>query len=247
VAQDFVALLENWRPAEGSEAAQIKEKFAGWDGNLSLDSQQALIYEVWLSRLSGKLTAKVLPVPRTNPRAVLASLKTIPQLDALLDKSLTEALADIERRLGPDQSHWTWGNLHRVYFRHPINIATQADGGNAPAPFGLDSAAAHREHALDNFDLRPVPRPGDANTVNATGGGQNYSEAYGASYRQIIDLSDWDRSVMTNVPGESGVPGSKHYDDLVAPWAKGEYHPMPFSRKAVEAAAEERMMLVPAK
>ncbi|MFL6466086.1 MAG: penicillin acylase family protein [Bryobacteraceae bacterium] len=247
VAQAFVRLLEDWNPPAGSEAAQIKEKFTGWDGNLSLDSQQALIYEVWLSRLSGKLTAKVLPVPRTNPRAVLASLKTVPQFNDLLNKSLTEALADIERRLGPDQSHWTWGNLHRVYFRHPLNIATQADAGNSPTPFGLDSAAAHREHALDNFDLRPVPRPGDANTVNATGGGQNFSEAYGASYRQIIDLSDWDRSVMTNVPGESGVPGSKHYDDLVAPWAKGEYHPMPFSRKAVEAAAEERIALVPAK
>jgi penicillin G amidase len=193
------------------------------------------------------LTAKVLPVPRTNPRAVLASLKTVPQLHDLLDKSLTEALAEIERRLGPDQSHWTWGNLHRVYFRHPLNLTTQVYGGNAPAPFGLDSAAAHREHVLDNFDLRPVPRPGDANTVNATGGGQNYSEAYGASYRQIIDLGDWDRSVMTNVPGESGIPGSKHYDDLVVPWAKGEYHPMPFSRAAVEAAAEERITLIPAK
>ena len=65
--------------------------------------------------------------------------------------------------------------------------------------------------------------------------------------REIIDVNDWDRSVMTNVPGESGVPGDKHYDDLLAAWAKGEYHPMPFSRKAVEAATEERILLVPAK
>jgi penicillin amidase len=246
VAQDFVKLLENWRPAPGSEGAQIKEKFAGWDGNLALDSQQALIYEAWLARLSGKLTAKVLPVPRTNPRSVLASLRTVPQLDALLDKSLAEALADIEHRLGPDQSRWTWGTLHRAYFRHPLNLVTAQGEGSAPAPFGLDGAAAHREHALDNFDLRPVPRPGDANTINATGG-PNYSETYGASYRQIIDVGNWDRSVMTNVPGESGVPGSKHYSDLVEPWAQGEYHSMPFSRQAVEAATEERVMLVPAK
>jgi penicillin amidase len=83
--------------------------------------------------------------------------------------------------------------------------------------------------------------------VNATAGGGNYAAAYGASYREIIDVNDWDRSVMTNVPGESGVPGDKHYDDLVGPWSKGEYHPMPFSRKAVEAATEERILLVPAK
>jgi penicillin amidase len=51
---------------------------------------------------------------------------------------------------------------------------------------------------------------------------------------------------MTNAPGESGNPGSRHYDDLVEPWAKGEYHPMPFSRQAVEAVTEERVVLNPA-
>jgi Penicillin amidase len=39
-------------------------------------------------------------------------------------------------------------------------------------------------------------------------------------------------------PGESGVPGDRQYGDLVEGWANGEYHPVPFSRKAVEAAAE---------
>ena len=99
----------------------------------------------------------------------------------------------------------------------------------------------------DISDIPSVARPGDAATVNATGGGPNYSEAYGASYREILDLNDWDRSVMTNVPGESGVPGSRHYADLVVPWSEGEYHPMPFSRQAVEAAAEEKITLVPAR
>jgi penicillin amidase len=40
---------------------------------------------------------------------------------------------------------------------------------------------------------------------------------------------------MTNVPGESGVPGNPHYGDLIKDWADGRYHQMPFSRKAVEA------------
>jgi penicillin amidase len=50
---------------------------------------------------------------------------------------------------------------------------------------------------------------------------------------------------MTNVPGESGDPTSKHYDDLIEDWAWGQYHPMPFTRKAVEAATEERLILKP--
>jgi penicillin G amidase len=111
-----------------------------------------------------------------------------------------------------------WGELHKAYFRHALGIASL----NLPA------------HS----------RPGDGYTVNATGG-TNYSQKTGASYREVLDLSDWDRSIMTNVPGESGVPGNPHYGDLINGWADGHYHPMPYSRKAVEAAAEERLTLVP--
>lgn len=247
VARDFVALLDNWHPAEGTEADTIKDQFQQWNADLTLDSRLALIYEIWSARLSAKLTAKVLPAPRTNPRAVLASLKGNSLLDDLLSKSLDEAINEIERRLGPDQAQWTWGKVHRVLFRHPLNAAAPPrPPGNDP-PFGLDSTAELREKRLEQFNIPPVARPGDANTINATGGGPNFTEAYGASYRQIVDLSDWDKSMMTNVPGESGVPGSPHYSDLVGPWSQGEYHPMPFSRKAVEEAGEEWLMLVPAR
>ena len=83
-----------------------------------------------------------------------------------------------------------------------------------------------------------------AYTVNATGG-DSYLQKHGASYREVLDLSDWDRSVMTNVPGESGNPGDPHYGDLIKGWADGHYHPLPYSKKAVEAAAESRLVLTP--
>ncbi len=107
-----------------------------------------------------------------------------------------------------------------MYFRHPLG--------------------------LKSFDLPAHARPGDAYTVNATGG-PNYTQTHGASYREVLDVSDWDRSVMTNVPGESGIPGNRHYGDLIQGWAEGQYHPMPYSRKAVEAAAEERLFLEPSR
>lgn len=247
VARDFLDLLKIWHPAEGSRDGRIKAQLLDWDCNLTVNSKPALIYELWHARLNAKLTAKVLPAPRIHPREVMESLKTNPDLNELLSSSLEEALAIIEHRLGADESHWTWGNLHKAIFRHPLTLPqTPSESASTFSQFGLDSAAARREHLLDSLNIPPVPRPGDANTVNATGGGPNYSEAYGATYRQIIDVQNWDRSVMTNAPGESGNPDSKHYDDLVQPWAKGEYHPMPFSRRAVEAAAEERILLKPA-
>src|SRR4051794_17844631 len=93
IAQQFVKLLETWTP-EGAEQAALKDEFLHWDGDLRTDSELACIFEVWSGRLSSKLTAKILPVPRTNPRSVLASLKTIPQADALLSQSLKEATSE---------------------------------------------------------------------------------------------------------------------------------------------------------
>jgi len=63
---------------------------------------------------------------------------------------------------------------------------------------------------------------------------------WGISRREAIG-----RSSYTNVPGESGNPGSKHYGDLLEDWAHGRYHPLPYSRKAVEAALDERILLTP--
>ncbi len=86
------------------------------------------------------------------------------------------------------------------------------------------------------FDLAPVERGGDFTTVNVTG-------QSGASFREIIDLSDWDNSVATSVPGQSGQPGSPHYDDLLAMWAEADYFPLPFSREAVEANVAHLLVL----
>ncbi|HTS65455.1 MAG TPA: penicillin acylase family protein [Candidatus Acidoferrales bacterium] len=143
----------------------------------------------------------------------------LPQGDiapAQLQQALETALDRAADQQGKDPAAWQWGKLHRLTLSHP--------SGNAA------------------WQLGPVARPGDANTVNATSGA-NFRQTNGASWREILDVGDWDRSVMTNVPGESGDPSSKHYGDLLADWVAGRYHPMPFTRHAVEAATGERIVL----
>ncbi len=217
-ARDFLALLRKWQPAEGSEQDKIRSDMLHWDCNVSMDSRPALLYEVWIEHLHRAILPKGIASARLAPDVLLKELQSSSEKGALLEKTLSESLSEIRERLGPDQAHWKWGNLHKAYFRHPLGVAA--------------------------LDLPAHSRPGDGYTVNATSG-PNYSQTHGASYREVLDLSDWDRSVMTNVPGESGVPGSKHYGDLIEGWADGTYHAMPYSRKAVEAATEERLMLVP--
>jgi penicillin amidase len=94
---------------------------------------------------------------------------------------------------------------------------------------------AFRHAFVSGFDLPTIERPGGAGTVAADG----------ASYREVLDVSDWDRSIVTNTPGQSGQPESPYYGNLLPLWASDDYFPLLFSRKTVEAHAAHRLTLRP--
>ena len=111
---------------------------------------------------------------------------------------------------------------------------------------GAVHVAELRHPVAKAFDLAPIARNGDANTVFATGGA-NLRQTSGASYREIIDLGNFDNSVAVNVPGQSGQPGSEHYDDLLSLWGSNSYFPLVFSRARVEQETKHVLMLEPAR
>ena len=96
------------------------------------------------------------------------------------------------------------------------------------------------EHPLwEGFDLPSVDRGGDRTTVNVARPGG------GPSFREILDFAEWDRSVATSTPGQSGQPGSPNYGNLRQMWADGEYFPLLYTRDAVESNAAHRLILRP--
>lgn len=88
---------------------------------------------------------------------------------------------------------------------------------------------------LSVFDLPTVERPGGAGTVAADG----------ATYREILDVSNWDRSMVTNTPGQSGQPESPFYGNLLPLWASDTYFPLVYTRARVNAETAHRLSLVP--
>jgi penicillin amidase len=86
---------------------------------------------------------------------------------------------------------------------------------------------------LSAFDLPTVERPGGTGSVAADG----------ASYREVLDVADWDRSIGTNVPGQSGQPGSPYYGNLLKLWAEDSYFPLVYSRVRVEAESAHKLVL----
>ena len=57
--------------------------------------------------------------------------------------------------------------------------------------------------------------------------------------------SDWDRSVVTNVPGQSGQPESPFYGNLLPLWDNAEYFPLVYSRPRVDREAAHKLALRP--
>ena len=124
-------------------------------------------------------------------------------------------------------SEWRWGKVHMVIFRHPLAIG-------APLDQVLNAGVAELG--------------GDRTTVNMASTDYNTwpREVIGIpAYRQIIDLSDFSKSLSMHSPGQSGQPASQHYGDLVTPWAEVTYHPMLFDRGAIEKEAKELLKLTP--
>jgi penicillin G amidase len=215
-ARRLQAIIRPWRPMRHNA---LVADFLQWDCRVTADSKVALLFELWMSRLPGAVFGRDFAARAINPEVLFKELEKAQPFPAkALADSLEAAVRDLDRVI-PDANKRMWGTLHQIQLRHPLNMA--------------------------RFDLPAVPRPGDANTVLAQSGA-NFRTTNGASYRQVIDLSDWDSSTMTNVPGESGDPGSKYYANLMDDWAKGRFHPMVYSRKAVEAATDERFLLTPA-
>lgn len=238
-ARELVPLLKGLKVVD-PRLRQARDFFLEWDYRMSKESAQAAVYAVWFQRLIANFIEQTAPAEAKslmtgamvyskmirslkNPdRKTFGAAMTSVRNEILL-KSLSQAFAELRERLGPEMRQWRWGDMHFAEFKHALSTdeATRAV-----------------------FDIERVPRGGDQSTVNMTGGG-NFVQTSGASFREILDLSDWDNSVAINVPGQSGQPTSPHYADLLPLWTAGEYFPMLFSRAKVEMYTRQRLMLEP--
>ncbi len=232
-------------------SARARDMLTTWNYVLDKDSVQAGIYAMWQRRLLVNAREVVVPAALRKavganfgstkklidwlqapdgrfgpPSAQTAQMDPIAGRDAIVAKSMDEAVAELTTRFGPDMQAWKYGQekYHHALIRHPlsnaVNAATRAKLG-----------------------VGPLPRGGDGMTVSATGNADN--QGSGGSLKIIADTEDWDNSVGLNTPGQSGDPDSPHYRDLFTLWAEGRYFPIAYSRKKVDSVTESVTRLTP--
>lgn len=233
VAQALVAAAAPQNEAEKTALTLLTT----WDGVMSPDSQAAALSEAALRHLIRQAL-----IPRLDAATVASYLNLMGYpymfVQALLDDPnhawwhgrreaiLSAALSAAVAELGSDPKGWTWGAIHAYTASHPLGSI----GPLRPI-----------------FNRGPYPAGGNWNTVNSGGyyPDRPYAMALGPAYRIIADPADWDASVSIMPGGQSGHPFSPHYADQIEPWLRGEYHPLPFSRQAITAAARHTLHLKP--
>lgn len=229
-------------PIALTHAASVSARaaLAGWDFVLDKDSVAAGVYAMWQRRLLAN--TRDLLVPAAGRGLVQVSTKRLIDLlyapdgrfganpiegrDALVARSLDEAVAELTTRFGPDMQGWRYGQAgyHHALVRHPMSNA-------------VNPAMRAR------LEAGPLPRGGDGMTVSATSNNDNQTS--GGSFKIIADTENWDNSVGVNTPGQSGDPNSPYYRNLFELWARGQYFPVAYSRTKVDSVTESVTRLTP--
>ena len=230
------ALAEGAEPQGDAEAAAL-DLLKNWDGVMAPDSAAASLSEVAMRHIIRLALAPKLDAEMTDAYLSLAAYPYM-FVQALLDdpdhpwwhgersKLLSDALSATVDELGEDQKKWAWGEIHQMTFAHPL-------GSIAPL--------------RPIFNRGPYPTGGNWNTVNSGAyyPDKAYAMGLGPAYRIISDPADWDATRSIIPSGQSGQPFSPYYDDQIDPWLAVDYHRLPFSQDAIQAAAVHTLTLEP--
>ncbi len=243
-ARELLPLLLKTNPKD-ELSRQALALLAAWDGAMSADRAEPLIFTAWWRELARALYADELGAAfeaNWSPRAAftLAALggksrwcddvrtKAVESCAEIQADSLRRALADLRSRYG-EPAGWKWGEVHAARHRHrPLSRQPWL------APF---------------FDFA-VPSAGGTYTVNVGRGdfsdrAEPLANRHGASLRMLADLGQPQASLFIHSGGQSGNPLSPHYKSFSAAWARGEYAPMLSERARLEAAGAQRLLLTP--
>ncbi len=209
-----------------------------WDYNFDKYSQTPLIYAEFFKHLLSNIYKDemgeelfndfvfVANVPYRSVRQLLDqkynswfdNIKTdeIETKETIIRKSLTDALDELENKLGKNMETWQWGNLHKVTFKHMfsgnsklvdklINIGPFKIGGDGTTIFNTEYSFAKSIDKYPRFKH------------------DEFENNLGPAMRFIYDFNNPDQFLMVLTTGQSGQILSDHYKDMTDLWLNGKY------------------------
>ncbi len=243
-------LLET--PPESEAVRRAQELLRNWDREMAPDSAGAILYHTWRERLQ-RLVIERLVGPElaplflswgSRPEFALFTTHAWKSFFVLLDglrgqlaphlsqeearqlglRALKDAWDEVAARQGPDPQRWRWDRRNRLVLVHPLGdlplVGRRLNLGPYPLPGG--PGAVLQSHLLF-LNGRPL--------------------SVGPSLRLLVELGERPLARAVVPPGQWAHPETRHYNDNLALWLRGELHPLLWTRSEVEEALESRLEL----
>jgi len=234
-AQEVVKTLKpKLTPADEKLRATL-EAFEKWDGRVNAESTVAPVVSQMRQTFRSKILAAALGpdlvknfqwstfdttvdrVIKDQPAEWLP--KEFSSYADFLRACYNAAVATLTKNIGADETKWTWGEMVKARFPHPL--------GSAPL-------------IGPQFTIPPFPQNGTGGLIGAT-----VNVGSSVSMRLIADVSDWDKTQQGITLGQSGLPKSPHWSDQLADWRAVTPREFPFTPPAVSKAAKTTILIEP--
>ena len=209
------------------------QKLLDWDNKIVKGSGEALVYVNWEREIMRKYHEKYVPDEvkefiNVQLYRIINNLNesTNKERDGFLKETFISSVRELELNFGDKLNSAVYGqnDYKRIRVRHPLELVVN------------DSISKI-------LGFKTYPRGGNAYTPGSTG--SNLSQSSGATFRVIIDTENWDNSLASNAPGQSGNPNSQFYRNLYEEWANDKYFKLLYSKDKILNSLSEREIFNP--
>lgn len=236
-------MFDSLRPDDAT--APVVAGLNRWNGSMSADRREPLVYAAW----SRALRARLIDDELGGHAAAYRGARVRPLMNMLTGRpgwcddiatpstedcetialnALRTALDDLDDQHGDDRATWRWGDAHRAGFKHILlRFAGPLSGLFAPR----------------------VSTGGGNDTINrgtyAAPGNGLFPHTHGPGLRAIFDMASPGDARFMIAPGQSGHIASPHYGDLAPAWRDGRYIVLNGTRDDVRRTASSELSLKP--
>jgi penicillin amidase len=228
-------------PLDQGRYAGLIDSLAAWNGDMTREQAQPLIFTAWLRELARLIAGDELgPLFASSWRLQPAFIANVlrqdqrwcddittaetESCDLMVQRAFVSAMDKLIARFGNNPAAWRWGDAHVANLAN--RLLTRVPGLGALADIDLST-------------------PGDDSTVNRGSTSirdeaDPYAHVHGPGLRAVYDLADLEKSRFIIAGGQSGNMLSRHYGDMARRWRDLGYVTLPR-----QPALPQRLLLTP--
>ncbi|MGZ4436373.1 MAG: penicillin acylase family protein [Nocardioidaceae bacterium] len=225
-------LLQSWNYQQRADSAAAAYYNAVWKNLLADTFHDQLQQSIWPDG-GGRwyeVMARLLKDPTSPWWDDTRTDGIIETRDDILAEAMSQARDELVRRQARRAVDWTWGHQHQM------NLENQTVG---QSDVGLVRWLFNR----GGYEVGGGDEIVDATKWDASTG--SYDVTAAPSMRMVVSLANFDDSTWVNLTGVSGHAFDSHYVDQTQLWVDGRHLAWPYTPKAVEAAGQDTLTLVP--